>query len=58
MQEELEAMRPLLEEAAKETEVTMETIKVRKTQNTPEEKLNLLILFTFLRRGNKPKCMY
>ncbi|XP_056267415.1 dynein axonemal heavy chain 1 [Pseudoliparis swirei] len=27
MQEELEAMRPLLEEAAKETEVTMETIK-------------------------------
>uniref|UniRef100_A0A3Q3E168 Dynein, axonemal, heavy chain 1 n=1 Tax=Labrus bergylta TaxID=56723 RepID=A0A3Q3E168_9LABR len=28
MQEELEAMRPLLEEAAKDTEVTMETIKV------------------------------
>ncbi|TNN33608.1 Dynein heavy chain 1, axonemal [Liparis tanakae] len=27
MQEELEAMRPLLEEATKETEVTMETIK-------------------------------
>lgn len=30
MQEELEEMRPLLEEAAHETEVTMETIKVRK----------------------------
>lgn len=29
MQEELETMRPLLEEAAKNTEVTMETIKVR-----------------------------
>lgn len=28
MQEELETMRPLLEEAAKNTEVTMETIKV------------------------------
>ena len=30
MQEELEIMKPLLEEAAKDAEVTMEAIKVRR----------------------------
>lgn len=43
MQEELETMRPLLEEAAKNTEVTMETIKVRKSRGRNKLYKSLII---------------
>ncbi|MGH0177674.1 UNVERIFIED_CONTAM: hypothetical protein FKN15_074253 [Acipenser sinensis] len=54
MQEELEEMGPLLEEAAKDTIVTMEKIKVRAMQRPPQG-VKLVIEAVCIMKGVKPK---